>query len=52
MRADDAGMARLDIAPVSPLGGRISQCGFEPYERDDGLHPDQTADPHLTYNRY
>ncbi len=52
MRADDAGMARLDIAPVSPLGVRVSQCGFEPYERDDGLHPDQSADPHLAYNRY
>jgi arylsulfatase A-like enzyme len=52
MRADDAGMARLQIDPVSPLGVLVSQCGFEPYERDDGLHPDQSADPNLTYNRY
>ena len=27
------------------LGVLVSQCGFEPYERDDGLHPDQSADP-------
>jgi len=52
MRADDAGMARLQIDPVSPLGVLVSQCGFEPYERDDGLHPDQSADPNLAYNRY
>ena len=52
MRADDEGMARLQIAPVSPLGVLVSQCGFEPYERDDGLHPDQSADPNLAYNRY
>ena len=52
MRADDAGMARLQIDPVSPLGVLVSQCGFEPYERDDGLHPDQSAAPNLAYNRY
>jgi arylsulfatase A-like enzyme len=45
-------MTRLQIAPVSPLGVLVSQCGFEPYERDDGLHPDQSADPNLAYNRY
>ena len=52
MRADDAGMARLEIATGSPLGVLVSQCGFEPYERDDGLHPEQSADPNLAYNRY
>ena len=52
MRADDAGMARLEIAAGSPLGVLVSQCGFEPYERDDGLHPEQSADPNLAYNRY
>jgi arylsulfatase A-like enzyme len=52
MRADDDGMARLQIDPVSPLGVLVSQGGFEPYERDDGLHPAQTADPNLAYNRY
>src|SRR5690606_14803112 len=28
------------------------ECGFEPYERDDGLHPDGFVDPDLRYNRY
>jgi arylsulfatase A-like enzyme len=52
MRADDAGMARLHIDPASPRGVLVRQCGFEPYERDDGLHPDQIADPNLAYNHY
>ena len=30
----------------------MSECGFEPYERDDGLHPDMSADPDLAYNRW
>jgi arylsulfatase A-like enzyme len=39
MRADDEGMARLGIAKDSVIGVRVSECGFDPYERDDGLHP-------------
>ena len=52
MAADRDGMARLNIDPASSLGVLVSECGFEPYERDDGLHPDQSADPDLAYNRY
>ena len=52
MAADAAGLKRLQIAPDSNLGVLVSQCGFEPFERDDGLHPDQSADPNLAYNRY
>lgn len=52
MRADDDGMRRLGLDPQSSLGVLVSQCGFEPYERDDGLHPDQLLDPDLAYNRY
>lgn len=52
MRRDEEGMARLGLDPDSSRGVLISQCGFEPYERDDGLHPDQSADPDLPYNRY
>jgi arylsulfatase A-like enzyme len=40
MAADAEGMTRLGIDPASSLGMLVSQCGFEPYERDDGLHPD------------
>ena len=25
------------------IGVPVSQCGFEPYDRDDGLHPDRAA---------
>lgn len=38
MRADIEGMMRLGIAPESIIGVRVSECGFDPYERDDGLH--------------
>ncbi len=42
--------------PNSIIGVRVSECGFDPYERDDGLHavgPDGRYDPQLPrYNRY
>jgi len=49
---DREGMARLGIDPESDTGVRLSQCGFEPFERDDGLHPDPLVSPNLHYNRY
>lgn len=52
MRADLEGMRRLGIDPGSSLGVLARECGFEPYERDDGLHPDVEVDPDLAYNRY
>ncbi len=52
MAADLIGLNRLQIAPDSDLGVLVSECGFEPFERDDGLHPDHVADPNLAYNRY
>lgn len=39
MSADVEGMKRLGLAPDSEIGALVSECGFEPYERDDGLHP-------------
>lgn len=38
MQIDTEGMDRLKIDPVSEHGVLITQCGFEPYDRDDGLH--------------
>ena len=32
------GMERLGIDPNSIIGVRVAECGFDPYERDDGLH--------------
>jgi len=56
MRADVEGMQRLGIDPNSIIGVRVAECGFDPYERDDGLHgigPDGRYDPQLPrYNRY
>ena len=52
MRADTIGMARLGIDPNSMIGVRISECGFDPYERDDGIHPYSGHDPHPRYNEY
>ena len=56
MRADAEGMQRLGIDPESIIGVRVSECGFDPYERDDGLHaegPDGRYDPQIPrYNRY
>jgi arylsulfatase A-like enzyme len=52
MRADLAGMARLGIDPNSQIGVRISECGFDPYERDDGIHPYSGHDPDPRYNDY
>ena len=31
-------MERLGIDPQSIIGVRVAECGFDPYERDDGLH--------------
>ena len=52
MYADGDGMSRLSIAPTSAAGSHLAESGFEPYERDDGLHPDRTLDPKLRYNEF
>lgn len=52
MVADAEGMDRLGIDPHSVIGVRVSECGFEPYERDDGLHPDGPYSPDPAYDDY
>jgi arylsulfatase A-like enzyme len=39
MAADAEGMARLGISPDSARGLLAAECGFEPFDRHDGLHP-------------
>jgi arylsulfatase A-like enzyme len=39
MMPDAAGMARLGLNKSTEIGMIVSEPGFEPYERDDGLHP-------------
>ena len=40
MRADAEGMARLGLEPDSLIGARVSECGFDVFERDDGMLPE------------
>ena len=50
MTPDLEGMKMLGIAPDSIIGVHVAECGFEPYERDDGLHP--TGRPRPKYDAY
>jgi arylsulfatase A-like enzyme len=52
MVADTEGMKWLGIDPRSVIGVTLSQCGFEPFERDDGLHPYGPYDPDPPYDNY
>jgi len=52
MIPDQEGMKRLGIDPAGPIGVHHSQIGFEPYERDDGIHPDLVLKPNVAYNNY
>ena len=40
MRADTEGMERLGVDPDSIIGVRTSECGFDPWVRDDGMVPE------------
>lgn len=52
MVADQHGLAWLGIDPDSEIGVRVSQCGFEAFERDDGLHPDSARQNWSAYDDY
>lgn len=56
MRADAEGMARLGLAPDSIIGARVSECGFDVFDREDGLQaqgPDGFYDARRSpYNEY
>ena len=49
---DLEGMERLGIDPQSDVGQGLGHAGWEPYERDDGIHPDALVKPNLRYNEY
>ena len=52
MAADRVGMTRLGLDSRSIEGVYASECGFEPYERDDGLWPESIVPIDLRYNAY
>ncbi len=52
MAPDLTGMERLGIDPKSEIGKRQVQCGFDAFERDDGLHPSSKAQNWSAYDDY
>ena len=52
MTEDRAGMRRLGVTRDTIEGVFAAECGFEPYERDDGLWPDEVDPADLAYNLY
>lgn len=49
---DEEGLRRLGLSKEAGPGELVAQAGFEPYARDDGLHPDENASADLAYNAY
>ncbi len=56
MRVDHAGMERLGLSRDGIIGARVAQCGFDVWEREDGLQAqglDGRYDPEPSpYNAY
>ena len=52
MVPDAEGMEWLGIEPGTEIGVRIAECGFEPWERDDGMHPQGPYDPEPAYDEF
>lgn len=50
MAIDRSGLNRLRLDPEDPTTTIVNQCGFEPFERDDGLVP--SASPARFDHRY
>ena len=51
-KPDAEALARLGIDVTNNSGVPASACGFEEFERDDGLHPEQSNPTDLAYNRW
>jgi len=49
MAADTDGMRRWGLDPSSGIGARVAECGFEVWDRLDGVHP-KGAPPPSHYN--
>ncbi|MEM7800121.1 MAG: sulfatase-like hydrolase/transferase [Chloroflexota bacterium] len=47
-----AELDRLNIRPEHPLYTRLAEGGFEPFFRDDGVHPDPNPDKFADYNHF
>ena len=51
-KPDVESLARLGIATSNDPGIHATACGFEEFERDDGLHPEQSNPTDLAYNHW
>ncbi|MYA88884.1 MAG: sulfatase-like hydrolase/transferase [Boseongicola sp. SB0662_bin_57] len=49
---DTDALARLGMDPLEDRGRLIAEGGFEPVERDDGVHRDARVAPDLAYNEF
>ncbi len=55
MRPDINSMNRLGISKTTEIGSVVMEPGFDPYERDDGLHPNnimKRSEKKLSYNEW
>lgn len=52
MIPDREGMARLGIDGTTIAGRRIAECGFDPFDRHDGLHPSNYRGGGQEYHEY
>lgn len=52
MVPDEEGMKRLGLFSERGDGVLIGQCGFDPFDRDDGVHPDKRGDLDFPYNHF
>lgn len=52
MIPDREGMARLGIDAGSIIGVRSAECGFDPFDRHDGLHPSNYRGGGQSYQAY
>jgi arylsulfatase A-like enzyme len=49
---DRDGMRWLGLDPTEGVGRSIGEGGFEPYARDDGIHPEGKVARHAAYNAF
>jgi arylsulfatase A-like enzyme len=49
---DVDGMKWLGLSPTEGVGRWVVEGGFEPYARDDGIHPEGKPARHTAYNAY
>ncbi len=51
-KPDSESLQRLGVAQSNDPGISATACGFEEFERDDGLHPEESNPTDLAYNQW